>query len=145
MSTSMDTFWGATQNICIYTLYIYVRFLYIFICIYIYAILCNLGTYCNLCYQAQCIHYLHRTAKVMFSSLLVCVSVCLSVCLLATLRRNVWTDFHDFLFISFIYLFIYFFWGGLGTRNNLKHSRDVPFSPLNTWNLFQHFRGNPCL
>ena len=33
----------------------------------------------------------------------------------------------------------------LGTRNNLGYFRDVPFNPLNTENLFQHFRGNPCL
>ena len=37
----------------------------------IYVILCNLGTHCNLCYQPKCIYYLHPTAKVMFSSLLV--------------------------------------------------------------------------
>ena len=34
---------------------------------------------------------------------------------------------------------------GLGTRKNLEHFRDVLLNPLNTGNLFQNFRGNPCL
>ena len=37
------------------------------------------------------IYNLRRTAKIMFSSLL----VCLFVCLLATLREDAWIDFHE--------------------------------------------------
>ena len=71
--------------------------------------------------------YPRRTAKVMFSSLLVCVAVCL----LATLRKN---GFHE-IFRS----------GGTWYKDQSGTFRDVPFNTLNTENLFKHFRENPCL
>ena len=86
-------------------------------------------------------HYLRRTAKVMFSTLLVREFVCLCFCLsfnniagkpmdkfswnlqdmLGKIQWTIWI----YLFFLFIYLFIYlfFFWGGgVGGMFNLLHT-----------------------
>ena len=74
--------------------------------------------------------YLHQTAKVKFSSLL----VCLFVCLWTTLRKT-----REWIFMKFSgYV-------GHDNRNNLEHLDGVTFNSFSTGFPFLCFQGNPSM